>query len=58
MVVQFRHLQEVVVQFLLLLVVQAELLALVVHLWVVVPRVQVLVLAQVVFLQVHLVVVL
>ena len=53
MVVQFRHLQVAVVQFLLLLVDQAELLALVVHLWVVVQLVRVLVHAPVVFLQAH-----
>ena len=58
MVAQFRHLQVAVVQFHLLLVVQAEPLAQVVHLWVVVQLAQVLVRAPVVFLQVHLVAVL
>ena len=58
LVVQFRHLQVAVVQFLLLLVAQAELLAPAVHLWVVVLVVRALVHAPVVFLQVHLVAVL
>lgn len=58
LVAQFRHRRVAVVQFLLLLVVQAELLALVVHRWVVVQLVRVLVHAPAVFLQVHLVAVL
>ena len=58
LVALFRHLQVAVVQFLLLLVVRAELLAPVVHLWVVVQLVRVLVHAPVVFQQVLLVAVL
>ena len=54
-VVQFLHLQVVVVQFLRLLVAQVEHLALVVHLWAVVLRVRGLVLVPAVFLKVHLV---
>ena len=54
-VVQFRRLQVAVVRSLLLLVVQVEHLALVVHQWVVVLAALVPVLAPVVFLQVHLV---
>ena len=56
--VQFRHLRAAVVQFLLLLVVQAELLAPVVQLWVVVQLVRALVHAPVGFLQALLVAVL
>ena len=55
LVVQFRLLQVVVVQFRHLLVVQVERRVLVVRQWVVVLLARVLVLALVVFLQVHLV---